>query len=69
MAHKLRRSIVATYLLWTPSWEPFSSLGGNNLGDLEFVSCFCDVLIWVYGVLIIPEWLIKVPGHIPILFG
>ena len=31
--------------------------------------CFFNVLIGVYGVLIIPKWLIKVPGHIPILFG
>ena len=27
------------------------------------------VFFWVFGVYIIPKWLIKVPGHIPILFG
>ena len=30
-------------------------------------SCFFNVFLHVWGVLIIPKWLIKVPGNIPIL--
>ena len=31
---------------------------------------FVRIVFWgIYGVLIIPKWLIKVPGPIPILFG
>ena len=44
------------------------SIGENNLGDFCFFlifPCFFGGL----GVYIIPKWLIKVPGHIPILFG
>ena len=35
---------------------------------LAYFPRFFTVLIGVYGVLIIPKWLIKVPGHIAILF-
>ena len=44
--------------------------GENNLGDFWFF--FPNMLLYVRGVLgfsIIPKWLIKIPGHIPILFG
>ena len=45
------------------------SIGENNLGDFLF---FPNLLLYFWGVLgvyIIPKWLIKVPGHIAILFG
>ena len=41
----------------------------KKLCDFGLFSCFFNVLVGGYGVLIIPQWLIKVPGHIPILFG
>ena len=41
----------------------------TNSGDvLVFLSCLMHVW-WLLGVLILPKWLIKVPGHISILFG
>ena len=46
-----------------------AQIGGKKIGVFWFLSCFFGVWIGVYGVWIIPKWLIKVPGHIPILFG
>ena len=44
-------------------------IGENNLGDFQFFPN-CLLYFWgVLGVYIIPKWLSKVPGHIPILFG
>ena len=55
--------------IFCASQPPLGSIGKNNLGDFcLFLNCllhFCCFL----GVYIIPEWLIKVPGHIAILFG
>ena len=42
---------------------PMGGNRGNELGDVVFVFI---VLLRFYGVSIIPKWLIKVPGHIPI---
>ena len=44
-------------------------IGQTNLGDVWFFSLFFKVFYGIFGVYIIPKWLIKVPGHIPILFG
>ena len=42
-------------------------------GDSEFRRClvfslFFNVFYGIFGVYIIPKWLIKVPGHVGILF-
>ena len=34
-------------------------IGQTNLGDVLFVSFFLKVVYGIYGVLIIPEWLIN----------
>ena len=39
-------------------------MGENNLGDFCFFSLFVLVFSGVWGVYIIPKWLIKVPSHI-----
>ena len=44
-------------------------IGENNLGDFWFFSQNFIVCFGVFWEDIIPKWLIKVPGHIPILFG
>ena len=44
-------------------------IGKNDLGDFWFFSVFFIVILGFYEVYIIPKWLIKVPGHIAILFG
>ena len=52
--------------------ETTCPMGGNrenNLGDFRFFFFICYGIVWVFGVYIIPKWLIKVPGHIAILFG
>ena len=41
----------------------------NKLGDVLFCSVFCDVMFMAFGAFIIPKWLIKDSGHIPICFG
>ena len=41
----------------------------NMLGELLFFLVFLIIQYGIFGVLIIPKWLIKVPGHIPIFFG
>ena len=43
------------------------SIGENNLGDVRFPIFFCISLFFL--VYIFPKLLIKVPGHLPILFG
>ena len=43
--------------------------GLNKLSDFGICFYFLIVFIWFYGVLIIPKWLTKVPGHIAILFA
>ena len=42
------------------------SIGENNLGDFWVFSWFFIVFLGLYGVYIIPNWLLKVPGHIAI---
>ena len=44
-------------------------MGENNLGDFLFFLNFVIVFLGFDGVLIIPEWLLKVPGPIAILLG
>ena len=41
----------------------------NKLRDLLFLLGLLIIFYGIFGVLNIPKWLIKVPGHIPILFG
>ena len=41
----------------------------NHLGDVLFCSGFSSVCLFFFAVLILPRWLIEVPGHVPILFG
>ena len=41
---------------------------GKKLGDLLVFSYIFNVFYGISGVYIFPKWLIKVPGHIPILF-
>ena len=58
-------------LQWAPmgsNGAPMGEIGENNLGD--FLVCFLIYycIFGVYGVYIIPKRLIKVPGHIAILF-
>ena len=43
-------------------------IGENNLGDVRSFSLYFMVFSRVFGVYIIPKWLIKVPGPFPILF-
>ena len=47
---------------------PMGEIGENNLGDALDFSCICNNILWYFWGSIIPEWLIKVPGHIPIFF-
>ena len=51
---------------WGVQW---GEMGENNLGDSLFVPVFVIILYGIFGVLSIPRWLIKVPGHIPMFFG
>ena len=51
------------------SGNPAGEMGRNNLGVCLFPLLFFIVFFAFYGVYIIPKWLIKVPRHIPILFG
>ena len=46
-------------------------MGGNRQKQFRcfLVFPFVYCIFGFYGVLIIPKWLIEVPGHIPILFG
>ena len=48
-----------------PSWMIY--IGENNLGDFRFFLIFYSIFGF-FGVYIIPNWLIKVPGYIPMLF-
>ena len=41
----------------------------KNLGDFRVFFLFCMACFGCFGVFIIPKWLIKVSGHIPVLFG
>ena len=43
--------------------------GGTYFGQFLFFSYFVIVCWGCYKVLIIPKWLFKVPGHIPIFVG
>ena len=43
-------------------------IGVKGLNDFWVTSCFFYVFVGFQRILIIPEWLIKVPGHIAILF-
>ena len=46
----------------------WGEMGGNNFGEfLFFLNCSL-YFFGFYGVLIIPKWLIKVPGHIAIFY-
>ena len=47
----------------------WGEMGKNNLGDRLFFLVFLKVSSGMFGVLIIPEWLIKVPGPIAKLSG
>ena len=51
--------------IWMDQW---GEIGKNKLGDFCFV-LNCLLFFCFYGWNIIPKWLIKVPGHISILFG
>ena len=44
------------------------SIGENKLGDVRVFSRCVIVFSGVFGVYIIPKWLIKVPGPFAILF-
>ena len=46
----------------------WGEMGENNLGDCCFCFLICYCIVGVFGIYIIPNWLIKVPAHIPILF-
>ena len=52
----------------------FPHLSATNHQNKKHGGGFCAqrteiiILYGIFGVLIIPKWLIKVPGHIPILF-
>ena len=41
----------------------------TKLGEFVDLSWFFKVILWYFVVLIMSTWPIKVPGHIPILFG
>ena len=43
--------------------------GGTDFGDFVCFSCIFIIFHGIFGALIIPKWLIKVPRHIPIFFG
>ena len=46
----------------------WGEMGENNLSDFFVCSCFVNVFNGIFGYIIIPKWLIKVPGPIAILF-
>ena len=64
---ELNRKVIAPKWLERPLYR--GSIGENKLGDFLFFSLIFYCIFWGFGVLIIPKWLIEVPGHIPILFG
>ena len=45
------------------------SLGENNLGDACSFSKILLYFLFFFGFISFQKWLIKVPGHIPILLG
>ena len=60
--NRRHRSRLRTESHKTHQW---GEIGKNNLSDFSYINI---VFVGFYGVLIIPKWLIKVPGHLSILF-
>ena len=47
----------------------YQRYSNQKLGDLLGFSCFFMFVNSIFGVLILPKWLMKIPGPIAILFG